>query len=52
MGRGRAKAQQRKIARALKYDGGRVDFDQLRHDLRIGDDEERSDRVDREHEDG
>ncbi|MCD0451712.1 DUF3073 domain-containing protein [Actinocorallia sp. API 0066] len=51
MGRGRAKAQQRKIARALKYDGGRVDLDRLRHDLRVGDGEERHDHLDPEHED-
>ncbi|GAB2856592.1 hypothetical protein GCM10022221_65360 [Actinocorallia aurea] len=45
MGRGRSRAMQRKIARDLKYDGGRVDLDRLRRDLGVGhgEDEGRAD---------
>ncbi|GAA3214101.1 DUF3073 family protein [Actinocorallia longicatena] len=37
MGRGRAKAKQTKIARALKYDGSGTDLDRLRNDLGVAD---------------
>lgn len=34
MGRGRAKAKQTKVARALKYGGPQTDFDRLQAELR------------------
>ena len=37
MGRGRAKAKQTKVARALKYGGPRTDFDRLQAELTTGD---------------
>ena len=36
MGRGRAKAKQVKVARQLKYNGGRTDLDRLRQELGVG----------------
>lgn len=36
MGRGRAKAKQTKVARALKYDSHEPDFDSLRAELTGG----------------
>lgn len=33
MGRGRQKAKQTKVARALKYDGGNTDFEALQAEL-------------------
>ena len=37
MGRGRAKAKQTKVARALKYGGPQTDFDRLQAELGSGD---------------
>ena len=37
MGRGRAKAKQTKVARALKYGGPQTDFDRLQAELTTGD---------------
>ena len=37
MGRGRAKAKQTKVARALKYGGPQTDFDRLQAELASGD---------------
>jgi len=37
MGRGRAKAKQTKVARALKYSGPQTDFDRLQAELATGD---------------
>ena len=37
MGRGRAKAKQTKVARALKYGGPQTDFDRLQAELATGD---------------
>lgn len=36
MGRGRAKAKQTKVARALKYGGPQTDFDRLQAELATG----------------
>lgn len=36
MGRGRAKAKQTKVARALKYGGPQTDFDRLQAELASG----------------
>jgi len=36
MGRGRAKAKQTKVARALKYSGPQTDFDRLQAELATG----------------
>jgi hypothetical protein len=36
MGRGRAKAKQTKVARALKYGGPQTDFDRLQAELTTG----------------
>jgi hypothetical protein len=36
MGRGRAKAKQTKVARALKYGGPQTDFDRLQAELGAG----------------
>jgi hypothetical protein len=36
MGRGRAKAKQTKVARELKYSGGRLDPDRLKAELAAG----------------
>jgi hypothetical protein len=36
MGRGRAKAKQTKVARALKYNGPQTDFDRLQAELSGG----------------
>jgi hypothetical protein len=36
MGRGRAKAKQTKVARALKYGGPQTDFDRLQAELGTG----------------
>jgi Protein of unknown function (DUF3073) len=38
MGRGRAKAKQQKVARALKYSSHDTDFDALQRELGGGDD--------------
>ncbi len=40
MGRGRAKAKQTKVARALKYGGPQTDFDRLQAELGNGSTEE------------
>ena len=37
MGRGRAKAKQTKVARALKYSGPQTDFERLQAELASGD---------------
>ena len=37
MGRGRAKAKQTKVARALKYGGPQTDFDRLQAEIGSGD---------------
>jgi hypothetical protein len=36
MGRGRAKAKQTKVARALKYSGPQTDFERLQAELAMG----------------
>lgn len=42
MGRGRAKAKQTKVARALKYGGPQTDFDRLQAELAHGEVPERT----------
>jgi hypothetical protein len=46
MGRGRAKAKEKKVARELKYTSQTIDLERLRKDLHTGDDPARSDQVD------
>ena len=40
MGRGRAKAKQTKVARALKYSGPQTDFERLQAELATGEQHE------------
>ncbi|MFI0420096.1 DUF3073 domain-containing protein [Spongiactinospora gelatinilytica] len=48
MGRGRAKAKQKKVARQLKYRTHSMDIDRLRAELSGADDDERDDEATQE----
>ena len=43
MGRGRAKAEDAKVARQLKYSGGGMDLDQLRAEFGVGTEQQDTD---------
>ena len=51
MGRGRAKAKQTKVARALKYGGPQTDFDRLQAELAGAPTSEQVDEIDVDDED-